>query len=249
MQRLVSRLGSSRGIRIAVATLLLTSYPILLAAAALAAQPAGRVVFTVAAAGCYLAELAAPDLTPRLVGQLNWLQVGAGVRAVIRQCALMILLALGTDVDTYQLAVLAVGIFGLHAVRAGWSAAVIYIVERRRLPVVTRNVDLDALCIPDAPPRLLTTNHSWRLLLLDIPAMAGGVATAFTGNYDWIVAGFGVGLGVGLAGCAVMTVHLSRHRRLAGPAAGAAHREGADSRARPGGGTLLLRRAPDDLPG
>jgi len=217
MERLVSSLGSRREIRLAVAGLLLASYPVMLAAAALATRPGGRVVFAVAATGCYLAELAAPDLTPKLAGQLNWLQVGAGLRAVIRQCALMILLARGTDVDADQLAVLAVGIFGLHAVRAGWSAAVIYIIERRRLPVVTRNVDLDALRIPDAPPRLLTTNHSWRLLMLDIPPMAGGVVTVFTGNYDWIAAGFGLGIGTGLAGCAVLAVHLSRHRRLAAP--------------------------------
>lgn len=217
MNRVVARLRSRREIRIAVAGLLLTSYPILLVAAALATDLAGRVVFAIAAAACYLAELAAPDLAPRLVGQLNWLQVGAGLRAVIRQCALMILLARRTDVDTAQLAVLAVGIFGLHAVRAGWSAAVIYIVERRRLPVVTRNIDLSALRIPDAPPRLLTTNHSWRLLMLDFPALAGGAVTAFTGNYDWIVAGFAVGLGAGLAGCAILAVHVSRHRRLASP--------------------------------
>jgi hypothetical protein len=217
MRRLLSRLGSHRAIRSAVAALLLTSYPVLLAAAALASLPGGRAVFAIAAAACYLAELAAPDMAPALAGQLSWLQVGAGVRAVIRQCALMILLARATDVDAYQLAVLALGVFGLHAVRAACSAAVIYIVKRRRLPVVTRNVDLGALGIPDAPPRLLTTNHSWRLLLLDIPAMAGGVVTAFTGDYGWILAGFGAGIGAGLAAGAILAVHLWRHRRLAGP--------------------------------
>ncbi len=214
MPAIMKRPGVGRSIRCTVVAMLLGSYPLLLVAAAIGTGRSGKILFAAAAVACYVGESAAPDVVPRLVDQLNWLQVGSGLRAVIRQGAVLILLARATDVDPPQFAVIAVGFLALHAIRAGYSAMVIYVLRCRHLPALTRNVDLGELRIPDPPPRLLTTSHAWRLLFLDMPAMAGGIVTAATANYDWVLAGLATSLAAGCAGCVIMYRHCRRNRHL-----------------------------------
>jgi hypothetical protein len=211
---IMKRPGIGRSIRCTVVAMLLGSYPLLLVAAAIGTSRGGRILFTAAAVACYVGEFAAPRTVPRLVDQLNWLQVNSGLRAVIRQGAVLILLARATDVDPPQFAIVAIGFLALHAIRAAYSAMVIYVLRCRHLPALTRNVDLGELRIPDAPPRLLTSNHSWKLLFLDMPAMAGGILTAATANYDWVLAGLATGLVAGCAGCVIMYMHCRRNRHL-----------------------------------
>jgi hypothetical protein len=85
------------------------------------------------------------------------------------------------------------------------------------MPVVTRNIDLSELRIPDAPPRLLIADHCRKMLHLDLAPLAGGLAWVLTGDYAWGLAGVALGLAAGLTGCALMAVQAGRNAHLGNP--------------------------------
>jgi hypothetical protein len=162
----------------------------------------------------YLAEAWAPRATPYLVGTLNWLQVGILLRWVFREVALLILLARALPLTPVEFAAFALGLVGLHGIRAANSALVIYVGQRRRLPVITRNIDLGSLRIPDPPPRLLVTEHVRTILYLETLPVAGGLAALLTADFGWALAGAALALAAGLACCVIMFGHARRSRHL-----------------------------------
>jgi hypothetical protein len=203
--------------RVAVAVGLLASYPVLFAVAVLPSGAAGRLpwcwLFLAVAAISYLAELWAPQAVPYLVNTLNWLQVGVPLRWLFREAALIVLLGRVLSPGS-ALAVFAGGLLALHAVRAIYSGLVIYVRRRRTLPVVTRNVDLSELRIPDAPPAVLVEKYARTVLHLDTLPVTGGLVTAMTADYAWGFTGAALALAVGLALCVIMAVHALRNRHL-----------------------------------
>ena len=140
----------------------------------------------------YLAEVWARRVVPYLVNTLNWVQVGTQLRWVFRELALIVLLARVLSPSS-ALVAFAIGLMALHAVRATYSALAIYVTQCRTLPVVTRNVDLAALRIPDAPPPWLVQNDVQKLLYLDTIPVAGGLAAALTADFAWGFAGICAG--------------------------------------------------------
>jgi hypothetical protein len=162
----------------------------------------------------YLAEAWAPRVTPYLVGTLNWLQVGILLRWVFREVALLILLARTLPLTPVEFAAFALGLLALHAIRAAHSALAIYVNQRRQLPVITRNVDLGSLRIPDPPPRLLAVAHVKTILYLDTLPVAGGLVAVLTAHFGWALAGAGLGLAAGLACCVIVFGHARRNRHL-----------------------------------
>ena len=113
-----------------------------------------------------------------------------------------------------QFAAFALGVMALHGLRAVYSALAIYVSQRRRLPVVTRNVDLSELRIPDPPPRLLTVNHSWKMLFLDVPAVMGGLVADLADDFTWSLAGMSLAVAAGnrcLRGHRQLYARRSRH--------------------------------------
>ena len=160
MRKILRRFHVQSGSEAVVTVVLLASYPLLFVLAALPTDADDRLpwcwTFLVVVIVSYLAEAWAPRVAPYLVGTLNWLQVGTLLRWVFREVALLILLARALPLTPLEFAAFALGLVGLHGVRAAHSALVIYVSRRRQLPVITRNVDLGPLRIPDPPPRLLT---------------------------------------------------------------------------------------------
>jgi hypothetical protein len=214
-----------RGTTVVVAIALLASYPLLFIAAALPintdslpidvdSRLTGCWLFLVVAVVGYLAELLAPRAAPYLVDTLNWLQIGMTTRWVFREVALIILVDRALPLSPLQLAAFALGVLGLHGLRAIFSALAIYVIRSRRLPVSTRNVDLGELRIPDAPPGWLIADHSKKILLLDVLPVAGGLAAALTTDFSWALAGAFLALAVGALGCVVMFGHARRNRPL-----------------------------------
>ena len=218
MRKILRRFHVQSGPEAVVTVALLVSYPLLLVTAALPTDADDRLpwcwLFLAVAAVSYLAEAWAPRVTPYLVGTLNWLQVGTLLRWVFREVALLILVARALPLTPLQFAAFALGLVGLHAVRAAHSALVIYVGQRRRLPVITRNVDLGSLRIPDPPPRLLVTEHVRTILYLDVLPVAGGLAAVMTADFGWALAGAGLALAAGVACCVVMAGHARRNRHL-----------------------------------
>ena len=170
-------------------------------------------VFAAAVAG-YGAEVIAPRVATYMVNLLNWVQVGTPVRFVFREAALIVLLARVLNADAVQFAAFALGVMALHGLRAVYSALAIYVSQRRRLPVVTRNVDLSELRIPDPPPRLLTVNHSWKMLFLDAPAVMGGLVADLADDFTWSLAGMSLAVAAAIAACAGIAPYARRSRHL-----------------------------------
>jgi hypothetical protein len=229
VRKVLRRFHVQRGTAAVVAVALLTSYPLLLVIAALPTDTDDRLpwcwTFLAVTAVSYLAEVLAPRVTPYLVGTLNWLQVGILLRWVFREVALIILLDRALPLTAVQLAAFVLGLVGLHAIRAAYSALVIYVGQRRRLSVVTRNVDLGSLRIPDPPPRLLVADHVRVILYLDTLPVAGGLVAVLTADFGWALAGTALALAAGLACCVIMTGHARRNRHLSGAVALAAVHE------------------------
>ena len=149
MYRNLQHFAAKRPVRMASAAVLLASYPLLLAAALVPNGTAGRLpgcwLFVAVAIVSYLAEVWARCVVPDLVNTLNWVQVGAQLRWAFRELALIVLLARVLSPSSALVAFVG-GLMVLHAVRAVYSALAIYVTQCRTLPVVTRNVDLDARC-------------------------------------------------------------------------------------------------------
>src|SRR5215468_11227882 len=198
VRRILRRFRVHRGSEAVVGLALLVSYPLLLFTAALPTDADDRLpwcwTFLAVVIVSYLAEAWAPRVTPYLVGTLNWLQVGTLLRWVFREVALLILLARALPLTPVEFAAFALSLVGLHAIRAAYSALVIYVDQRRQLPVISRNVDLGPLRIPDPPPRLLAADHVRTILYLDTLPVAGGLVAVLTANFAWALAGAALAL-------------------------------------------------------
>ena len=220
MRKILRRFHVQSGSEAVVTLALLTSYPLLLVIAALPTDTDDRLpwcwTFLAVVTVSYLAEAWAPRVTPYLVGTLNWLQVGTLLRWVFREGALLILLARALPLTPLEFAAFVLGLVGLHAIRAAHSALAIYVSQRRQLPVITRNVDLGSLRIPDPPPRLLAVAHVKTILYLDTLPVAGGLAAVLTADFGWALAGAGLALAAGLACCVITAGHARRNRHLSG---------------------------------
>jgi hypothetical protein len=205
-------------VTVGTAAVLVGSYPLLFIAALLPNghddRLTGSWLFVAIAVAGYAAEVIAPRVAPYVVDLLNWLQVGVAVRFVFREAALIVLLARVLNADAKQFAVFTLGVMSLHGLRALYSALAIYIVQRRRLPVVTRNIDLSELRIPDPAPRVLTLNHAWKMLFLDVPALAGGLVADLADDFTWSLAGIAIAIAVGIAGCAGIAPYARRNKHL-----------------------------------
>jgi hypothetical protein len=212
------RLGRLTPAKVGIAAVLVGSYPLLFIAAVLPDGHDDRLIgswlFVAAAVAGYAAELIAPRVAKYVVNLLNWVQVGTAVRFVFREAALIVLLARVLDADAKQFAAFTLGVMSLHGLRAVYSALAIYVVQRRRLPVVTRNIDLSELRIPDRAPNLLTMNHSWKMLFLDVPALAGGLIADIADDFTWSLAGISLAIAVGVAGCAGIAPYARRNKHL-----------------------------------
>jgi hypothetical protein len=128
--------------------------------------------------------------------------------------ALIILVLRVLPASPDKVAIFAGGLLGLHAVRAGYSALVVTMNQHRKMPVVTRNIDLGKLRIPDAPPRRLAVEHTRKMLQLDLAPMAGGLAWALTATFGWALAGVCLALAAGAAGCVIMGIQARRNSHL-----------------------------------
>ncbi len=217
MSRDLQPVAANRLVRLASATVLLASYPLLLAAALLPAGIAGRQpgcwLFLIVAVVSYLAEVWARYVLPDLMNTLNWVQVGVQLRWAFRELALILLLARVLSPSSALVGFVG-GLMVMHAVRAVYSALAIRLTQCRTLPVVTRNVDLAELRIPAAPPAWLADNDVQKLLYLDTIPVAGGVAAALTADMTWAFAGLSLAIAVSAILCVIMAVFARRNRHL-----------------------------------
>ncbi|MFJ6612519.1 hypothetical protein ACIQPT_19835 [Streptomyces sp. NPDC091289] len=153
--------------------------------------------FVAAAATTYAADWYLHQRGSYLINRLSKVRAGLPIRFLLRQMMLLLLLArldLAEEPLFYAAAACFLVFYGLQAPHGALSTLIRL---RRVMPVVTRNVDLHTIRIPDAPPRVLLHRAGEKMLHLDIPAFVGTLIAARTG-VD-LIGYLGAGLTVTLA--------------------------------------------------
>ncbi|MGH3375324.1 MAG: CDP-glycerol glycerophosphotransferase family protein [Actinoallomurus sp.] len=194
-----------RWIRTAAGPALVLAYPATVVAALVPSAWAFAATALIAYAADELTSRETTGVTERLA-QVN---AGVTVRFLIRELALLLLLVRQGHASDAGFAILALGLLGLHCLRGAYSGLTLYVIRRRRLPVVTRDLDLSPLRIPDAPSPFLTTRHARTMLHLDVPVLAGALFGVWIG-----VGGLVLAYALGLAAAFVMVEHALRNRHL-----------------------------------
>ncbi|MEU5974227.1 hypothetical protein [Streptomyces sp. NPDC047315] len=206
------RVGSKS--ELVAALLIGLGYPAAMLGALLPSIP----VFVGSAAVTYAADAYLHHRGSYLLNRLNKVRVGLPIRFLLRQLLVVLLLAREGLAETSLFYTAVAGFLVFYGLQAPHGALTTLIRLRRTLPVVTRNVDLHGVRIPDAPPRLLMRRSAEKMLHLDLPAMAGVLVAAATGTYALGYAGVAVSVALGLLYTAVLVPCL-RNRRV--PAAAA----------------------------
>ncbi|WP_371785977.1 hypothetical protein [Streptosporangium subroseum] len=171
-------------------------------------------VFALTAAIGYAVEPPASRHVADLVERLSQVNAGITLRFVIREVALILLLIRLDQTGTASFVILVTGLLGLHVVRGVYSIPTLRVAKRRRLPLVTRGIDLSELAIPDAPHRFFTLHPTRTMLHLDVPVVAGTLIGLAAGTSWPGLVGLAVAYALGLAGVAHMARHALRNRHL-----------------------------------
>lgn len=178
--------------RLCAIVALLGAYPLLL----LTALWPAPLLFALAAAGSYAAELLAPKVARSFVDLLSKVHLGVTLRFTVREMAAVLLVARTAGAESPWFIALAAGLFAMHGVRAVQTGLALRLRQTlATLPVTTRNLDVSELRIPSAPPRLLANPRGVRWLYLDALPVLGSAFGAAAGAL-----GAGAGLLLGLAG-------------------------------------------------
>ncbi|WTF37908.1 hypothetical protein OG973_25385 [Streptomyces cyaneofuscatus] len=172
----LARVGSRS--ELAAALLMGLGYPCVMLAALLP----NIWFFAAAAALTYAADWYLHQRGSYLINRLGKVRAGLSIRFLLRQLMLVLLLArMGlAEEPLFYTAVACFLIF--YGLQAPQGAVTTLIRLRRTMPVVTRNVDLHSVRIPDAPPSALMRRSGEKMLHLDVAAMAGILIAAGTGE-------------------------------------------------------------------
>ncbi|MEV6312000.1 hypothetical protein AB0M10_25775 [Streptomyces sp. NPDC051840] len=169
--------------------------------------------FAAATAVTYIADWYLHQRGSYLVNRLGKVRAGLPIRFLLRQLMIILLLA-RLDLAEEPIFYAAVACFLVfYGLQAPHGALTTLIRLRRSLPIVTRNVDLHAVRIPDAPPRALLHRASEKMLHLDLPAVVGVLIAAGTGEDLLGYVGAGVTLILAVGYNALLIPYLRRSRR------------------------------------
>ncbi|MGW1464147.1 hypothetical protein ACWCPT_07320 [Streptomyces sp. NPDC002308] len=184
----VARVGS--GSELAAAILLALGFPCVMLAAILP----NIWLFSAAVLVTYLADRYLHHCGSYLINRLAAVRAGLSIRFLVRELLLILLMSrmgYGEGAFFYTTVACLLAFYGLQAPQ---SAMVTLIRLRRKLPVVTRNIDLGPVGIGDAPPRLLMSRPAEKMLHFDVFAVVGVVAAIQSGTDAIAYAGLGLTL-------------------------------------------------------
>jgi len=203
----LARVGSRSELLAAI--LMMLGYPCVMVAALLP----DIWFFAAATAVTYISDWYLHQRGSYLLNRLGKVRAGLSIRFLLRQLMIILLLA-RLDLAEEPVFYAAVACFLLfYGLQAPHGALTTLIRLRRSLPIVTRNVDLHAVRIPDAPPRTLLHRSSEKMLHLDLPAVAGVLAAAGTGEDLIGYIGAAVTLLTAVGYNALLVPYLRRSRR------------------------------------
>lgn len=168
------------------AALMMLGFPGLMVSALIPSVPA----FAAAAAVTYLADHYLHRKGSYLINRLGKVRAGLSIRFLVRELLVILLLARVPEVGI-ELFYGAIACFILfYGLQATHGAFVELIRLRRKMPVVTRNIDLGSrIRIPDAPPQWLVNRSAEKMLHLDLVAVLALMVATFTDDVLYGVVG------------------------------------------------------------
>ncbi|MEU3354838.1 hypothetical protein [Streptomyces sp. NPDC037389] len=142
---------------------------------------------------------------PGLVAVLGKIRFDVMVRQLQRDILILLgLTRLGGDDAPRDYAPVVAGLVLFYGAHLACQVTAILVRRSRTLPFLTRNIDTTGLRLTSAPPRLLARQHSRRLLRFAVPATAGMLTAAATGEKFWAAAGVSTSLALALGGAAYL---------------------------------------------
>ncbi|MCC3773541.1 hypothetical protein [Streptomyces sp. UNOB3_S3] len=142
---------------------------------------------------------------PGLVAVLGKIRFDVMVRQLQRDMLILLgLLRLGGDDAPRDYAPVVAGLVLFYGAHLACQVTAILVRRHRTLPFLTRNIDTTGLRLTSAPPRLLARQHGRRLLRFAVPATAGMLTAAATGEEFWAAAGVSASLACALGGTAYL---------------------------------------------
>lgn len=151
-------------------------------------------LFITASAAGFALDLYLHHRQPGLLALLSRVRFDVPTRQLLRDMLLVIGLVQTPGLDPLAETPLVVCLLGAYAAHFACQAAAVLVRRNRTLPVITRNIDVSALGLTAAPPRVLARQPSRRLLHFMIPATAGLLATAGTVEPLWGIVGVATSL-------------------------------------------------------
>ncbi|MEV8307818.1 hypothetical protein AB0P36_10755 [Streptomyces flavidovirens] len=204
----LARVGS--GSELAAAAVIGLGYPCVM----LAALIPNLWFFAAAVAATYLADRHLHRRNSYLINRLSKVRAGLPIRFLVRQLLLILLLARMQLAEQTIFYVTIASLLLFYALQAPHGALVTLIRLRRRMPVVTRNIDLGMLNIPSAPPKRLLNRSAEKMLHLDVFAVAGVLIAVQSGAHVVGYAGLAITLVLAVAYVAVLMPYTRRGRRV-----------------------------------
>lgn len=173
-------------------------------------------LLVIAAAGGLALDLYLQHQQPGLLSLLSRVRFDVMVRQLLRDMLILFGLLQIDGIEPLKeqspLTVMLLSTYLLHFVIQGVT---IMVRRDRTLPVVTRNVDVSALGLAPAPPRILARRSSHRLLYLSVPVTVGLLTTAATADALWGVLGLAVSLALSAGGALYLATWLLPGKRTA----------------------------------
>ncbi|GAA1757194.1 hypothetical protein [Luedemannella helvata] len=175
-QKLRMGLKGNRRVALAWAVLFVAAYPALFVSAALTSV----IAFAASLTAVVLAEWQAPGRAPGLATALKRAQLDAPHRLLLRDAAILAFVA--RSVPTATAVALAATLLALHLLRGVVANRLRNVELLRTLPMLTRNLDLGALRIPDAPAAWLGRARRVWLGYAGLPLAVGVVVDTVAGT-------------------------------------------------------------------
>ncbi|MER6612466.1 hypothetical protein [Streptomyces xantholiticus] len=208
----LARVGS--GSELAAALLLVLGFPCVM----LAAIIPSLWFFVAAVAVTYLADQFLHQRSSYLINRLAKVRAGLSIRFLLRQLLLVLLMARMGLADQTVFYVTVAALLAFYGLQAPHGAMVTLLRLRRKLPIVTRNIDLSGYVrIPDAPPRRLLERSAEKMLHLDVFAVLGVLVAIGADTPGFAYAGLAITLVLAVVYLALLIPHL-RPSRLVPPA-------------------------------
>ncbi|MEO3768091.1 hypothetical protein [Streptomyces sp. B8F3] len=173
-------------------------------------------LLVVAAAGGLALDLYLQHRQPGLLSLLSRVRFDVMVRQLLRDMLILFgLLQIDGIEPLREQSALTVMLLSSYLVHFLIQGVTIMVRRDRTVPVVTRNIDVSALGLAPAPPRILARRSSHRLLYLSVPVTVGLLTTAATADAVWGVLGLGISLSLSVGGALYLATWLLPAKRTA----------------------------------